>query len=293
MIPKEILRKVRDIEIRTNRVVDALIAGQYHSAFKGRGMEFEEVREYQPGDEVRTIDWNVTARTGHPFVKTFREERELTVMLLVDVSPSERFGTGSQQKSELAAEFGALVAFAAIRNNDKAGLILFTDTIEKYVPPKKGRKHALRVIRELLAFRPASRGTDLRSALEFLGRVQRRRCVAFIVSDFIASGFERDLAAVAHRHDLIAVRTTDPREAEIPDAGLIALEDAETGEVVVVDTSSRSVRRLFESGGAGARASQEDLLKSLAVDSLGIWTGRPYVRELSSFFRMREKRMAR
>ncbi|MBN1418838.1 MAG: DUF58 domain-containing protein [Planctomycetes bacterium] len=293
MIPKEILRKVRQIEIRTNRVVDALIAGEYHSAFKGRGMEFEEVREYQPGDEVRTIDWNVTARTGHPFVKTFREERELTVMLLVDVSPSERFGTGPQQKSELAAEFGALVAFAAIRNNDKAGLILFTDGIEKYVPPKKGRKHALRVIRELLAFRPVSSGTDLRAALEFLGRVQRRRCVAFIVSDFIAAGFERDLAAVAHRHDLIAVRTADPREAEIPDAGLIALEDAETGEVVVVDTASRNVRRLFESGGGEARATQDELLKSLAVDSLGIWTGRPYIKELSSFFRMREKRMAR
>lgn len=293
MTPEEILRKVREIEIRTNRVVDALLAGEYHSAFKGRGMEFEEVREYQPGDEVRMIDWNVTARSGAPYVKSFREERELTVMLLVDVSPSERFGTGPQQKSELAAEFAALVAFSAIRNNDKAGLVLFTDEVEKYVPPKKGRKHALRVIRELLTFRPRSRGTDLRAALEFLGRVGRRRCVAFLVSDFIASGFERDLAAVAHRHDLIAVRTSDPREVALPDAGLVALEDAETGEIVVVDTSSRAVRERFASGGGRAREAQEEVLRSLGVDALGVWTGRPYIQELSRFFRMREKRMVR
>ncbi|MBN1442566.1 MAG: DUF58 domain-containing protein [Planctomycetes bacterium] len=293
MIPKEILKKVRQIEIRTNRVVDSLLGGEYHSAFKGRGMEFEEVREYQPGDEIRTIDWNVTARAGTPFVKVYREERELTVLLLVDVSPSEQFGTGQQQKSELAAEFSALISFAAIRNNDKIGLILFSDEVEKYIPPKKGKKHVLRVVRELLTYEPRSRGTDIAEALRFLARVARRRSTVFLVSDYIAEDFEKVLSAVRSRHDVIAVRTSDPREVQLPDVGLITLEDAETGEVVVVDSRSAHIRKLFEDRGQEERSRQDSLLRSLKVDELEITTGKPYVQELSRFFRLREKKMYR
>jgi len=290
---KEILRKVRQIEIRTNRLVESIVGGEYHSAFRGRGMEFEEVREYQPGDEIRTIDWNVTARAGHPFVKLYREERELTVMTLVDVSPSERFGSGSQEKAELAAEFSAVIAFSAIRNGDKVGTILFTDQVEKYIPPKKGKKHVLRLIREILDFRPRSRGTDVEEALRFLAKVQRRRATVFLVSDFIATDFEKALAAVRGKHDVIAVRTTDPREAALPDVGLITLEDAETGEVLVVDSRSRHVRELFHARGATERSRQDDLLRSLKIDELEITTGKPYLKELSNFFRMREKKMYR
>ncbi len=293
MIPQEILQKVRQIEIRTNRQVDSLLGGEYNSAFKGRGMEFEEVREYQPGDEIRTIDWNVTARTGTPFVKTYREERELTVLCLVDVSPSEHFGSGRQQKNELAAEFSALISFAAIRNGDKVGLILFSDEVELYVPPKKGKKHVLRVIRELLAHEPRSRGTDVAEALRFLARVQRRRATAFLVSDFISADFEKDLSAVRAKHDIIAVRTSDRREVELPSAGLLTLEDAETGEVIVVDSRSARVRRLFESRTQEDRSRQDSLLRSLKVDELEITTGKSYVDELSRFFRLREKKMYR
>jgi uncharacterized protein (DUF58 family) len=293
MIPKEILRKVRQIEIRTNRLVDSVLGGEYNSAFRGRGMEFEEVREYQPGDEIRTIDWNVTARAGAPYVKTFREERELTVVTLVDVSPSERFGSGAQQKIELAAEFSAVIAFSAIRNGDKVGTILFTDEVEKYIPPKKGKKHVLRVIRELLTFEPQSRGTDVEAALRFLAKVLPRRATVFLISDFIASNFEKALAAVRGKHDVIAVRTADPREAELPNVGLITLEDAETGEVVVVDSRSSHVRKLFHSRGEAQRARQDELLRSLEIDELEITTGKPYIKELSNFFRMREKKMYR
>jgi len=293
MIPKEILKKVRQIEIRTNRTVDSILGGEYHSAFKGRGMEFEEVREYQPGDEVRTIDWNVTARAGTPFVKTYREERELTVFTLVDVSPSEHFGSGQQQKNELAAEFSALIAFSAIRNGDKFGLILFSDQVEMYIPPKKGKKHVLRVIRELLTFEPRSRGTDISEALQFLARVQRRRATVFLISDFISSDFEKDLSAVRAKHDLIAVRTSDQREVQLPDAGLIALEDSETGEIVVVDSRSAKIRRLFETQAHEERSRQDNLMRSLEVDELDITTGEDYVQSLSSFFRQREKKMYR
>jgi uncharacterized protein (DUF58 family) len=293
MIPKEILKKVRQIEIRTNRIVDSLLGGEYHSAFKGKGMEFEEVREYQPGDEIRTIDWNVTARAGTPFIKVHREERELTVMLLVDVSPSEQFGTGQQQKNELAAEFSALIAFSAIRNNDKVGLILFSDQVEKYIPPKKGKKHVLRVVRELLTFEPTSKGTDIAETLRFLARVARRRSTVFLISDYISEDFEKTLSAVRARHDVIAVRTSDPREVELPAVGLITLEDAETGELVVVDSRSARVRRLFEDRAQTERTRQDSLLRSLKVDELEITTGRPYIRELSNFFRLREKKMYR
>jgi uncharacterized protein (DUF58 family) len=293
MIPREILRKVRQIEIRTNRIVDSALGGEYNSAFRGRGMEFEEVREYQPGDEIRTIDWNVTARSGRPYIKVFREERELTVVTLVDVSPSERFGSGAQQKMELAAEFSAVIAFSAIRNGDKVGTVLFTDQVELYVPPKKGKKHVLRLIRELLTFKPRARGTDLEAALAFLARVLKRKATVFLISDFIAQDFEKTLAAVRGKHDVIAVRTSDPREANLPDVGLIALEDAETGELLVVDSRSQRIREIFQARGAQERSRQDDLLRSLKIDELEITTGKPYIKELSQFFRMREKKMYR
>ena len=293
MIPKEILRKVRQIEIRTKRLVDSVLGGEYNSAFRGRGMEFEEVREYQPGDEVRTIDWNVTARTGQPFVKTYREERELTVVTLVDVSPSERFGSGSQQKVELAAEFSAVVSFSAIRNGDKVGTVFFTDKVEKYIPPKKGKKHVLRVIRELLTFQPQSKGTNVEEALRFLAKVQKRKATVFLISDFLATDFEKALAAVGTKHDVIAVRTSDPREAQFPDVGLITLQDAETGEVVVVDSNSSRIRKMFQSRGEEERGSQDKLLRSLKIDELELTTGKPYINDLSNFFRMREKKMFR
>ena len=293
MIPQEILKKVRQIEIRTNRTVDSILGGEYHSAFKGRGMEFEEVREYQPGDEVRTIDWNVTARAGQPFVKSYREERELTVFALVEVSPSEHFGSGQQQKNELAAEFSALIAFSAIRNGDKFGLVLFTDRVELYIPPKKGKKHVLRVIRELLTHEPQSQGTDIAEALRFLARVQRRRATVFLTSDFISEDYEKDLSAVRAKHDLIAVRTSDRREIELPDAGLMALEDAETGEVVVVDSRSARIRRIFEDRTHEERSRHDTMLRSLEVDELEITTGKDYVQSLSNFFRLREKKMYR
>jgi uncharacterized protein (DUF58 family) len=293
MIPKELIKKIRRIQIRTSRMAEDVLAGQYHSAFKGRGMEFEEVRPYQIGDDVRTIDWNVSARHGAPFVKKYREERELTVMLMVDVSPSERFGSGSQQKSELCAEFSAMIAFSAIRNNDKIGLIMFTDEVEKFIPPKKGTGHVLRVVRELLTHEPQSRGTNIGAALEFIGRVMRRRTVCFLISDFLSENFEKDLAMVHGRHDLIAVRTSDPREVELPNVGLVTLQDAESGELRVVDTGSAKVRQLFRHSGGALRAKQDELLRSLKVDEMSIVTDQPYVKELQAFFRKREKRMNR
>jgi uncharacterized protein (DUF58 family) len=313
MIPQEIFKKIRQIEIRTNRIVDSLLGGAYNSAFKGRGMEFEEVREYQPGDEVRDIDWNVTARTGVPFIKLFREERELTVMLLVDVSRSEHFGTIAldahasssprrdssgaaavcQQKNELAAEFSALIAFSAIKSGDKVGLILFSDHVELFIPPKKGKKHVLRVIRELLGFRPTSAGTNLSEALRFLGRVQKRKATVFVVSDFLDRGFERTLSAARAKHDVVAVRTSDARERELPDVGLLALEDPETGAIVVVDSSSRRVRQTFRIRCAEEETKLQNLLAFLEVDRLEIRTGLPYVRELTNFFRLRQKKRFR
>ncbi len=293
MIRPDLMRKVRRIELRTTRLVDSLLGGAYHSAFKGRGMEFEDVREYVPGDDVRTIDWNVTARAGTPYVKSYREERELTVLLLVDVSSSEFFGSTSQKKNELVAEFGALIALAALRNDDKVGMALFSDRVERYVPPKKGRRHVLRLIRDLLAYEPESRGTSLAEALSFLGKVLRRRAVVFLISDFLAEDFERDLAAAKSRHDLVAVRVSDPREEVLPRVGLVTLEDAETGRTVVVDTGSTRFHERFAEAGDRARRRREDLLRSVGVDQLSIVTGRDYVPELSRFFRMRGKRAVR
>ncbi len=296
---REILRKVRQIDIRTNRLVTEALGGQYHSVFKGRGMDFDEVREYVPGDEVRRIDWNVTARTGHPFVKKFTEERELTILLLVDLSGSGDFGSGeganAQSKRELAAEVASVLAFSAIRNQDKVGLILFTDQIEEYIPPQKGRRHVLRVVREILFFEPQRRGTDIEHALDFANRVQARRSVVFLLSDFQQRGEARDrlrrgLRLTAKRHDLIAVPIGDKRERELPDIGLLTLEDAETGELIEVDTASRAVRDRFAREAEARTAALRETLRAEAVDSLELQTGEPYVPALMNFFRNRKKR---
>lgn len=292
-VPTEILQRIRRLEIQTGRMVDEVLAGAYQSAFKGRGMEFEDVREYQPGDEIRTIDWNVTARAGRPFVKSYREERELTVLLLVDVSASERFGSTGQAKLDLAIELSALLAFSAIRNDDKIGLILFSDRVERYVPPRKGRRHALRVVRDLVTHEPEGQRTSIGAALSFLGKVHRRRAVVFLVSDLQSEGYEKDLAAVAARHDLICVWPQDERETALPDVGLLTLEDAETGEVVVVDTSRQDVREAFEGGWGAQSARNEALLRRLKVDTLEVRTGEPYVDHLRRFFARRKKRLSR
>ena len=290
MIPREILKKVHLIEIQTRSMVNNLFAGEYHSVFKGRGMEFAEVREYQAGDDVRTIDWNVTARSGRPFVKLFDEERELTVMLMVDLSRSGAFGTVRQTKREMAVELYALLAFSAIRNNDRVGLIGFTDRIEHFLPPKKGRKHVLRVIRELLYFQAEGIGTDIEGALQSLDRVTTRRCVAFLVSDFLAEGYETSLRILNKRHDIVAVPITDPREMELPSVGLIHLEDAETGERQVVDTYDPEVRRRFHRTAMERREQRDRLFRSAGVDSVEVWTDASYVEPLSRFFRMRARR---
>jgi uncharacterized protein (DUF58 family) len=290
MIPAEILKKVRRIQIITAAMVNDLFAGQYHSAFKGRGMEFEEVREYQPGDDVRTIDWNVTARVGRPFVKSYREERELTVVLLVDVSASQDFGTRQQLKSELVAELGATLAFSAIQNNDKVSLILFTDRIEHFVPARKGVRHVLRVVRELLYHEPAGSRTDVALALEHLNRVLPRRAVVFLISDFQAPAFDNALRVVRHRHDLIPVLVRDERESELPAVGYVELLDPETGERLLVDTSSRAVRRRYSEL---AQRRHEELLGSfrkLRIDSIEVRTGQPFIEPLTTFFRKRERR---
>ncbi|MBF0494689.1 MAG: DUF58 domain-containing protein [Candidatus Omnitrophica bacterium] len=290
MIGSEILKKVQHIQIYTSRLVNDLLAGQYHSTFKGRGIEFDTVREYQPGDEIRTIDWNVTARTGKPYIKKFVEERELTVMLMVDASSSENFGSGKQMKNELAAELCAVLAFSAIKNNDKVGLIIFTDRVEKYIPPKKGKKHVLQVISEVLSFKPVNKGTSIDGALEFLSSVNRRRSVTFLISDFMAADYERALSIANRRHDMIAVTIRDKREEELPDVGMIELRDAETGELVLVDTSSAEVRRTFGVLAKKGNAERKDLLRRINVDAINIDTDKPYIDPIMRFFRTREKR---
>jgi uncharacterized protein (DUF58 family) len=293
MIPREILKQVRRIEISTRGLVNEVFSGEYHSVFKGRGMNFAEVREYQYGDDIRNIDWNVTARSGSPFVKVFEEERELTVMLVVDVSASGDFGTrGGRMKGEVAVEICALLAFAAIKNNDKVGLIIFSDHVEKLVPPRKGRRHVLRVLRELLYHRPEGRGTDINAALEYLTHVQRKRAVTFLVSDFRDEGFERALAVVGRRHDLIAVRLGDVRERGLPPLGLLELEDPETGERVVLDTSDARFRESFGAVDERRRAELDRVMRRSKVDVIDIDTGQPYVRPLMRFFeeRMRRRR---
>src|SRR5437016_1115071 len=290
MLTREQLRAVRKIQIRTSHLVTDLFAGQYQSVFKGRGMEFAEVRLYQPGDDVRTIDWNVTARTGVPHVKRYAEERELTVMLMVDASASTIFGSVTQLKSTLAAELGALFAFSAITNNDKVGLIIFTDRIELALRPRKGTRHVLRVIRDVLSVKPAGRGTDIPAALEHLGRVTKRRCVVFLVSDFLDTACKHALRVAARRHDLIAVVLEDPRESALPDVGLVELEEAETGARYVVDTGNRAVREAFARRAAEARTARDRMLRAADVDAIVVPTDRPYTEALLRFFHMRERR---
>ena len=292
VLPKEIIEKIRRIQIYTNRTVNDVLAGQYRSVFKGRGMEFAEVREYQAGDDVRFIDWNVTARMGRPYVKQFAEEREMTVMLMVDASGSGRFGSVEQTKNEIAAEIGALIAFSAIRNNDKVGLIIFTDRVEKFIAPKKGRSHVLRVIREILYYQPQGKGTDVAAAIEYLMRVTTRRSVAFLISDFIASGYGKKLRAANHRHDIIAMRIVDPRELELPPVGLIHLEDPETGKRMLVNTRSAKLRRRYKQMIKERLASQTQAFRSMNVDHVEIRTDLSYVEPLVKFFRMRERRLA-
>jgi uncharacterized protein (DUF58 family) len=290
LIQKEVLRRVRELEIRTRRVVKDILAGQYSSVFKGRGIEFEEVREYEPGDDVRTIDWNVTARFGHPYVKRFVEERELTVVLALDGSASGRFGTGGAWKSERAAEAAALLAAAAIRNNDKVGLLVFTDRVEKYLAPKKGRTHVLRVIREALFFKPEGRRTKIGAALKHVSNVQRRRAVVFLVSDFLDSGYDDLLTVTSRRHDVVAVSITDPRETELPRAGLVEIEDAETGERRTVDTSSGRLRRAYSEAQERRLHERTKLLRRAGVDEIRLRADQPALTALLEFFRMREGR---
>lgn len=291
MIPKELAKKIRYLQIYTSKAVNDVLAGEYQSVFKGRGMEFDEVREYQPGDEVRDIDWNVTARMGHPYVKRFHEERELTVMLLVDLSASGNFGSVRKMKNDVAAELCALLAFAAIKNNDKVGLVVFTDCIELFIPPAKGASHVLRIIRELLHFRPRQTRTDIADALDYLGRVISKRCVVFLVSDFLGEAFEKPMRVLGRRHDLIAVSVGDRREFELPDVGLIELEDAETGEIVLLDTGSAAVRRNYERFGNERRDTLQQLFRSIGVDHVAVTTDQDYVKQLVRFFRTRERRL--
>lgn len=290
MIPREILKKLKKIEIRTARLANEQLAGGYHSVFKGRGMAFSEVRQYQSGDDVRFIDWNVSARMREAYVKVFTEEREMTVMLLVDLSASGLFGSVTQPKQETAAEVAALLAFSAIKNNDRVGLILFTDQVERFVPPKKGKGHVMRVVTEILSAKPARRGTDVRCALDLLGHVQKRKCVAFLISDFIASGYEHALRITSKRHDLIPLQILDPREEQLPNVGVIAAEDLETGELYDIDTSSRTVREAYATRVARLRSEREQLFRRLDLDHLTIQTDRPYVRPIAELFRLRQRR---
>ncbi|MBI5556694.1 MAG: DUF58 domain-containing protein [Deltaproteobacteria bacterium] len=290
MISSELARKIRAIRIYTSKAVNDILAGEYESVFKGRGMAFDEVREYQPGDDIRAIDWNVTARTGHPYVKQYVEERELTVFLLVDLSASGIFGTVHHLKNEVAAELCALLAFSAIKNNDKVGLIAFTDTVEMFIPPKKGATHVLRLIREILNFSPERGGTDIAASLNFLGRISHKRSVAFLVSDFIDRDFVKPMRIIARRHDLIAVSITDPREQQLPDAGLIALEDAETRQRIMIDSGSPLVRRAFAASSAKRARELAGQFAAMGVDHIPLQTTHDYVLDLVRFFRMRERR---
>jgi uncharacterized protein (DUF58 family) len=291
MIPKEILQQIRRIQITTSRMVTDVFAGHYHSVFKGRGMEFEEVREYQPGDDIRSIDWNVTARTGHPFVKKFIEERELTIMLVLDISRSSYFGSVNRLKRELAAEMCSVLAMSAMKNNDRVGLIAFTDRIEKFVPPRKGLSHVLRIIREAIYYEPEGKGTDIAGALEYLSRVTTRSSVTFIISDFYATDFKRPLSIANKGHDIVALSITDPREQSLPDIGLIHLEDAERGHRFMLDTSSPQVRNEYSARAQKLFDERQKLFRSVNVDHIDIRTDVPYAQELYKFFRMRERRI--
>jgi len=293
MLPREVVQQIRRLQLRARRAVEDLLGGEYHSVFKGMGMAFEEVREYQPGDDIRAIDWNVTARMGHPFIKRYIEERELTVVLMVDCSGSQQFGTQLQQKREVAAELAALLAFCAISNNDKVGLICFTDRVERFVPPRKGTRHALRLIRDVLFFQPEHQGTSLKQALDYLNRVQHRRAIVFLLSDFLDAGFERPFQRTGRRHDLTAVHISDPREEVLPAVGLIELEDAETGGRLIVDTSSVQVRSACLEAGRRRREALRQMARSARVDLIEVSTDGGHLDALVHFFQMREHRLRR
>ncbi|MBV6419702.1 MAG: hypothetical protein DAHOPDDO_00926 [Ignavibacteriaceae bacterium] len=290
MLTKEILKQVRQIEIRTKGLVNQVFSGEYHSVFKGRGMEFSEVREYQFGDDIRNIDWNVTARFGHPFVKIFEEERELTVILLVDLSGSQMFGSLSKTKQRVAAELSAILAFSALKNNDKVGLILFTDKVEKFVPPRKGNSHVLRIVRDVLSFEPEGKKTSLRSALEFMNGAIKKRSIVFLLSDFMDDGYEKILRVVGKKHDLIGIVLDDRRESEIPEIGLLKLTDAETNEERWIDTSSTRVQKALTRRRDEIQSKRRSLFIASRLDSVYVQAGENYIVPLINFFRMRERR---
>ena len=302
MIPKDLFQKVRRIQITTNRLVTDVFAGQYHSVFKGLGMEFDEVREYQVGDDIRFIDWNVTARTGRAHIKKFIEERELTVMLLVDASASSFFATKNKMKNKLAAEIAALLAFAAIRNNDKVGLIIYTNTIEKFIPPRKGVQNVLRVIREVLYFQPKNKGTDIPYALEFLSKVTTRKSVSFLISDFMQTGFfyfheetqnkklKKSMAIANKRHDLIAITLNDPKERELPSKGLFNFEDAETGESRLIDCSNQKIRKKYYQQAVHRMNIRDHFFQAIGIDHIDVFTDQPYINEIIKFFHNRQKK---
>lgn len=290
MLTRELLKQVRQIEIKTRGIVNEVFSGEYHSVFKGRGMEFSEVREYQVGDDIRSIDWNVTARFGHPYVKIFEEERELTVMLLVDLSGSLVFGTVDKTKQRVAAELSAILAFSAMKNNDKVGLILFTDHIEKFVPPRKGRSHVLRIIREVLSFEPRGNETDIRGALEYFHHTIKKKSIAFLLSDFIDKGYEKIINIVGRKHDLVGIVLKDPRERELPKAGIVKLRDAESGRTRYVDTSSKLVQKGFKETLERQDKIMRDAFIKSRLDAVNIDIGKSYIRPLVDFFKLREKR---
>ncbi|MEI6787523.1 MAG: DUF58 domain-containing protein [bacterium] len=290
---KELMKQVGQIRLITNRLVDEHLSGEYHSVFKGHGIEFDEVREYTPGDDIRSIDWNVTARMGAPFVKRFCEERELTILFLVDVSGSQAFGSGQRAKSELAAEITCVLALSAIKNQDKIGLILFSDRIEKSIPPRKGRTAAMRLVREVLATEETRRGTDLAGALRFLNQVQKRRAVVFIISDFMDTGFERELRVTARRHDVICCSLSDPREEELPDVGLLEIQDPETGELELLDTSSTALRDTFRDNARQEQEARAKLFRKHRIDALHLSTDRPFIEDIHKLFHQRQVRAAR
>ncbi|MBI3005941.1 MAG: DUF58 domain-containing protein [Ignavibacteriales bacterium] len=290
METKELLKKVRQLEIRTRGLVNQVLSGEYHSVFKGRGMAFSEVREYQIGDEIRTIDWNVTARFNHPFVKVFEEERELTVILLVDMSGSQFFGSQAALKRDVAIELSAILAFSAMKNNDKVGAILFTDRIEKFIPPRKGRSHTLRVVRELIDFEPQQRTTKIAAALEYLNHIQKKRSIVFLVSDFIDTGYESALRIAGKRHDLIGLVLLDPREKELPKVGLITFRDAETGEQRWVDSSDQRIRANYQAYSEHMLQTRRSVFLKSRLDAVEIRLDQPYLKPLTDFFRMRERR---
>jgi uncharacterized protein (DUF58 family) len=301
-VSREVLKQVRLIELRTRGLVNSIFSGEYQSVFRGQGMEFSEVREYEPGDDVRNIDWNVTARTGEPYVKKHVEERELTVLLVVDLSGSEQFGTRGRFKAELAAELAAVLALSAVRNNDRVGLIIFSDHIEHVVPPRKGRRNALRLIRDVLAFRPTGRGTDIPGALDYAARLLAHRGIIFLLSDFAPRGdtdesdrarFEKTLRLVSRRHDVIGISIADPAELALPDIGLVAIEDPESGELAYVDTSGSGVREVFGAALARERIETRRLFRRLGVDEIEVRTDVPYVRPLLAFFHRRERQRRR